>query len=37
MGIPVDNFAGEVDEELFCSICKSVLDNPVQVFLIITN
>ena len=31
MGIELHRFAGEVDEELLCPICKNVLEDPVQV------
>lgn len=31
MGIDVNRFKGEVDEELMCPICSGVLENPLQV------
>ena len=31
MGIEINRFQGEVDEELLCPICSSVLENPLQV------
>lgn len=31
MGIDVNRFKGEVDEELLCPICSAVLENPLQV------
>nr|SVE69843.1 EOG090X07HG [Eubosmina coregoni] len=30
MGIEINRFQGEVDEELLCPICGSVLENPLQ-------
>ena len=34
MGIEINRFQGEVDEELLCPICGSVLENPLQVGLL---
>ncbi len=34
MGIEINRFQGEVDEELLCPICSSVLENPLQVYTI---
>jgi hypothetical protein len=31
MGYEVNRFQGEVDEELICPICSSVLEEPLQV------
>jgi len=31
MGIEINRFQGEVDEELLCPICSGVLENPLQV------
>jgi hypothetical protein len=33
MGYDLNRFKGDVDEELICSICSGVLENPVQVCL----
>jgi len=30
MGFDVNRFEGDVDEELICTICSSVLENPLQ-------
>ena len=32
MGFDVNRFQGTVDEELLCSICSAVLEDPVQVW-----
>ena len=32
MGIEMNRFQGEVDEELLCPICSGVLENPLQVW-----
>jgi hypothetical protein len=34
MGYEVNRFQGEVDEELICPICSSVLEEPLQVIYI---
>jgi len=31
MGYDIARFEGEIDEELLCPICSSVLEDPVQV------
>jgi hypothetical protein len=31
MGYEINRFHGDVDEELICPICSSVLEEPVQV------
>ena len=31
MGIDLNRFQGDVDEELLCPICSGVLENPLQV------
>jgi hypothetical protein len=36
MGYEVNRFQGEVDEELICPICSSVLEEPLQVIYICT-
>ena len=34
MGIEINRFQGDVDEELICVICSGVLDNPLHVYFI---
>jgi len=31
MGIDLDLAVGQVDEEFVCSICKDILENPVEI------
>lgn len=33
MGFDLERFQGDVDEELVCPICSSVLEDPVQVLV----
>lgn len=36
MGYDLNRFKGDVDEELICSICSGVLEDPVQVCFFLT-